>query len=159
MWYVGKKVFDFRALEIATPCLPCSQAILKGIGVDLKREEKVENAFSTRGDDGTRNLIGIVTEVAPDFNKFDPAGYVWGRPGHYPLWVILGHQRWQSADGKEAKRIKDYKKKYFADTGVWPWWIYHESEKTYYHPGDPSTGRGYSGALLHAYIQLTYVQT
>ena len=63
------------------------------------------NAFRTGGDDGARNLIGIVTEVAPDFNKFDPAGFVWGRPGHYPLWVVLGHPRWQSAEGKEGNIV------------------------------------------------------
>lgn len=118
----------------------------------LKREEKLPNAFAA---DGGRNLLGIVTEVAPDYNKFDPKGFVWGRPGHFPLWVVLGHQRLQSTEGKEAKKIKDQKKKYWMETGVWPWWVWHESEASYWLPGGESTGRGYSGALLHTHVQHT----
>ncbi len=142
---------------------PFYQALLEGMGIKMEREEIVPNPFrACGGNDGEQennasNLIGIVTEVAPNYQKFDADGYVWGRPGHYPLWVMLGHQRYKSQDGHEAAKVLEKKQAYFDQWKVWPWWIYHESEALYYLPGPASTGRGYPGAGVNKIRTYVYV--
>jgi hypothetical protein len=91
-----------------------------------------------------------VHENMPDFNKFDTNGYIWGRPGHFPLWVTIGDQRMRSQAAIEQKHVKDNKKAVWNATGIWPWWIFHESELQYWlaHNGSDNS-RGYSGHQHH----------
>lgn len=90
-------------------------------------------------------LCGLVTEVLPDFQMWDSHGYIWGRPGHYPLWVMLGPGRHRSDDGARERDIKNTKILQWKAGGNWPWWVRHESEVFYWLPGHRSSGRGFSG--------------
>ena len=102
---------------------------------------------------------GLVLELAPNFELWDPMGFVWGRPGHYPLWVFLGHGRQHSEEGNYERSIAKNKAWMWKETikqvhagrracASWPWWVRHESEKFYWTPGGQSTGRGFSGIHL-----------
>ena len=93
-------------------------------------------------------LCGFVTEVMPDFKLWDRDGYIWGRPGHYPLWVMLGPNRQRSEDGERERGIKNGKIAQWKAGGNWPWWVRHESECFYWLPGHKSSGRGFSGWLV-----------
>lgn len=98
----------------------------------------------TQGPKGT-DMAGFVTEVMPSFQHWDPHGYVWGRPGHWPLWVMLGPGRYRSDDGWAERAVRSQKLMEWKLTGRWPWWRYHESEKFFWLPGSISTGRGFTG--------------
>ncbi len=91
--------------------------------------------------------LPLISEVAPDYRQWDESGFIWGRPGHYPLWITVGADRVMSEEGKEQRAVRNKKKAMWRSTGVWPWWIFHESERTYWLPGDANTGRGFSGNL------------
>ena len=91
-------------------------------------------------------MAGFVQEVMSDFNLWDREGYIWGRSGHWPLWVFLGPGRIKSDEGKWERWIAKQKVRQWKSSEVWPWWDYHESEKFYFLPGRPETGRGFSGS-------------
>ena len=92
-----------------------------------------------------QDMAGFVTEVMPSFTHWDPQGYVWGRPGHWPLWVMLGPGRYRSDDGWAERAVRGQKLWEWKVTGRWPWWRYHESEKFFWLPGSASSGRGFTG--------------
>ena len=93
------------------------------------------------------SVMPLTKEVPAWGEKWDPVGGVWNRTGHCPFMVCIGDGRTRSKDGDAARRIRDRKKNQWKNTQyeVWPWWVEHESEKVYWTPGGPSTGRGYSG--------------
>lgn len=105
--------------------------------------------FRARGaGQASLNQTGWITEVMPDYSKWDASGLVWGRHGHYPLFVFLGYGRHHSEEGERERQVAKGKKKTWKSGGMvsWPYWTQHESEKAYWLPGGPSTGRGYSGS-------------
>jgi len=91
-----------------------------------------------------------VVENPTDFAEWDRAGLVWGRPGHFPLWVTLGCVRNKTEAAKSEASRKNNKKYIFTRGGNWPWWIYHESEGTYWLPGGYDQSRGFSGSAEHS---------
>lgn len=93
------------------------------------------------------DYTGWVEECICNFARWDRDGYVWGRPGHYPLWVWLGPHRMQSADGQAERKAARRKVDQWREGAPWPWWDYHESERFFWLHGAPSSGRGYSGIL------------
>lgn len=121
-------------------------ANLRASGVDLRPLPPPPKSDQT----------GVVLEIPPNFELWDPAGFVWGRPGHYPLWVFLGQGRQRSDEAAWERSVAKGKIAFFKDSvnmaaeghracGSWPWWVAHESEKQYWTPGGRDTGRGYSG--------------
>ena len=93
--------------------------------------------------------IRFAQEVAPDFTKFDPSGFVWGRPGHYPLILTMGSNRTHSEDGSRVRGTAKSKTAWWReeDGRTWPWWWFHESEQTFWLPGRQDQGRGQSGHM------------
>ncbi len=91
--------------------------------------------------------LPLLAEVAPDHRSWDHWGFIWGRPGHFPLWMTVGAERTMSDEAKEQRTVRNRKKAEWRSTGVWPWWVFHESERSYWLPGEENTGRGYSGLL------------
>ena len=94
-----------------------------------------------------QDLAGFVTEVMTSFQQWDPNGYLWGGPGHWPLWVMLGLGRYRSDDGWAERTVRSSKLLEWKATGRWPWWRYHESEQYFWLPGAASSGRGFTGCL------------
>lgn len=151
-----------------------NEMLLTGLGVPEKRADitdqlrEDEHRYAEHGwiDSTTRGTAeqpaalagaevptvydGAVEEIMPDFGLYDQDGYIWGRPGHYPLWVMLGANRLQSSEGARLKEFKNSKIAEWKATGVWPWWRYHESESWYWLPGHSSTGRGFSGLICRS---------
>ena len=135
------------------------QALLEGMGIrwtkhEWTKEYKLEapgsracGAASSSETAAPKDVTGHVTEVMPDIAQWDALGLVWGRAGHYPLWVFLGYGRHHSPEGQQQRDIAKEKKNRWHNNGKksWPWWRQHESEKGYWLPGGPDTGRGYSG--------------
>lgn len=147
------------------------QALLAGMGIQRKTVDVTESMLQDRerfltagwiqAEDAPTALAGVTApvgqrldgraqEVAPDFRAWGEHGYVWGRPGHYPLWVMLGPNRIRSADGETERAIRKYKTQRWRAGGSWPWWIYHESEKWYWLAGAESSGRGHTGDPFRA---------
>ena len=139
-----------------------NEALLHGMGLELEKDDRSAEydeasrlraaAASGAGGSSTdpardRDSTGVVVEACPHFGKFDPLGYVWGRPGHFPLWVFLGVQRQRSGEGQRVRNVAKNKSAHWVWYSSWPWWRFHESERHYWMPGGPSTGRGYSGDL------------
>ena len=98
-------------------------------------------------DSDTWPPLPLAHEVPASGEKWDPTGGVWNRAGHWPLMLSLGDLRTRSAEGKALRNIRNEKKRLWRASGEksWPWWVDHESERTYWQPGGPSTGRGFSG--------------
>ena len=122
------------------------QSLLQSLGTQLDRHE-----WRPVVDPAALAVpLNSVHESLADFNKFDSNGYIWGRPGHFPLWVAIGDHRMRSQVGVQQKHVKDNKKSVWNATGVWPWWIFHESELHYWlvHNGSDHS-RGYSGHHDH----------
>ena len=90
-------------------------------------------------------VMPLIKEVPAWGEKWDPVGGVWNRTGHCPFMVCIGDGRTRSAAAAAARNVRNAKKNEWKETGVWPWWVDHESEKVYWTPGGPSTGRGFSG--------------
>ena len=109
--------------------------------------QRARGVDEEEGGGGSRDLTGYVTELLPDHTKFDASGVVWGRAGHFPLFVMLGTHRQRSEEGDKRGKVGHGKRNHWKNSGKtsWPWWIWHESERTYWLPGGPHTGRGHSG--------------
>ena len=101
----------------------------------------------------SRDQTGYVNETMPDLQVWDASGFIWGRAGHYPLYVHLGYGRNKSASGVAESNIAKSKKRWWTQNGKksWPWWTAHESEKYYWLPGGQSSGRGFSGSRYILY--------
>ncbi len=94
--------------------------------------------------------LSFVMENMPDYEEFDKTGYIWGRPGHFPLWVTIERERMRTPLSKELVQVRNSKKAYWHQTGIWPWWIYHESELLYWLPHNGhDKSSGYSGDQHH----------
>ena len=91
------------------------------------------------------SVMPLIKEVPAWGEKWDPVGGIWNRTGHCPFMVCIGDGRTRSAAATAARNVRNAKKNEWQRTGVWPWWVDHESEKVYWTPGGPSTGRGFSG--------------
>jgi hypothetical protein len=153
----SKRVILSGRAFLASSCGFCFEAHLQGMGLpkevcDITDELRAEQeALRARGctapDRETGDLTDFVRQVLPDYALWDRAGYVWGRPGHYPLWAFFGRDRMRSEDAQKERVIRNNKKTMWRACGhrYWPWWVFHESERSYWLPGGPSTGRGYSG--------------
>ena len=91
----------------------------------------------------------IVTEIACLGEQWDNNGFLWGRGGHFPLLCSIGTYRSYSHAAVERKAIARDKKARWLDSlqRSWPWWIAHESERSFWLPGGESSGRGWSGCL------------
>ncbi len=78
----------------------------------------------------------------------DPNGAFWGRGGHFSLFVVLGRRNVRDTTRlwKAKKRVREHKKHYFKQYGVWPWWIEHPSEALFHVP-IAEGGFGYKGVL------------
>ena len=98
-----------------------------------------------------------VREVLADPNRCDPSGQFCGRGSHCPLHVKIqgcetegaadpdvnvsrGNRR--NAESKEKRQVKATKNKFWKDRGLWPWWIFHDSEKTSYTENGPHAQYG-----------------
>ena len=71
--------------------------------------------------------LPFVQENMPDYEAFDKNGYIWGRPGHFPLWITIGNERMRSTVSTQLVHVRNSKKQIWHQSGIWPWWIYHES--------------------------------
>ena len=90
--------------------------------------------------------LPLAVEVPASGEKWDPVGGIWNRAGHVPMLMSLGDLRTRSAGGDAARGQRNKKKdRWSKGAHAWPWWMPHESEKVYWTPGGPSTGRGFSG--------------
>ena len=96
------------------------------------------------------DCTGYVNEIPPNMNIWDKQGAIWGRRGHYPLFVMLGYGRQHSKEGVAARYVASERKRWWralepSRLRGWPWWWYHDSERFYWLEGQPSSGRGFSG--------------
>ena len=64
---------------------------------------------------------------------------------------VRSYRRDRSGQGLDHQQIKKYKLNYYAKHGVWPWWVKHPSEKSYWLPkwsvmeGNDPRGGNYDG--------------
>ena len=87
-----------------------------------------------------------IREMVNNWRKFDEQGKVWGLGGHWPLYFVIGHNRTHSKPGLVLRGIAREKKNWWKSNGLWPWWVGHESEKTFWLPGGSGdASRGFSG--------------
>ena len=113
-------------------------------------------------------------EFGQDLAQSDPDGQVIHHGGHFTCTVkvsqyeddrpaLVGgpvrqtrpdkHKNFsdRSAAGEQKRRLKDQRKSTFNQTGAWPWWICHDSDKVFWtHPSNASGQyasdcRGYKG--------------
>ena len=132
-------------------CGEARKDLFRTMGVSFAREAlkpaaRASGATMTVTD--TWQALPTVKEVPVCFEEWDLEGFFWGRPGHFPLWVVIGDVSTRSAAGVLQKQVKDAKKQLWRTSlrqQNWPWWIWHESERSYWLPGDFSSGRGWSG--------------
>ena len=121
--------------------------LMEMLGCPLQRDELEDDPAP-----GMRTshwpLFPITTEIACLGEQWDKSGFLWGRGGHFPLLVSVGTYRSYSHAAAERKSIAQQKKKQWRDSlqRWWPWWIEHESERSFWLPGAESSGRGWSGS-------------
>ena len=127
-------------------CGEARKDLFRTMGVSFTREAMRPAARAgeaTMAVTDTWQALPTVKEVPVCFEEWDLEGFFWGRPGHFPLWVVIGDVSTRSAAGVLQKQVKDAKKHLWR-TGLrqqnWPWWIWHESERSYWLPGDFSVG-------------------
>ena len=87
-----------------------------------------------------------------DSALFDPTGEIWSRAGHWPLFLTVGTARGRAPDAVERRNVKWQKTQYWNDnhkqatrngceSGHWPWWIEHPSERLRVSPCSSAMGR------------------
>ena len=89
--------------------------------------------------------VEYVTEILADGTAFDVNGSLWGRDGHWPLFIQIGRKResTQQADDNDAVLQK---KRWECNKGKnpWPWWHQHKSEMLYWRSSEDG-GSAWSG--------------
>ena len=93
--------------------------------------------------DVTLPELDLSVEWVADYEKWDESGHLWGRDGHWPLFVAIGGQKHYSKAYHANQQIRQYKTKVWKDScasgngerGAWPWWIEYSGEPGFWREG------------------------
>ena len=101
----------------------------------------------------TLPTLDLAVEWIADYKRWDESGYLWGRDGHWTLFVAIGSKKHYSAEYYEKQKIRNYKAKVWKEAcasgqgyAPWPWWIEYSGEPGYWREGRLGGG-DWSGLL------------
>ena len=87
--------------------------------------------------------LDVAVEWVADYTRWDETGHLWGRDGHWPLFVVLGGVKHYSKSYYENQKIRKKKTQIWKDAcasghgtrGAWPWWIEYSGEPGFWREG------------------------